>query len=101
MGHADDNEDYYDPKHEKLYQEFVQRAVDVIDDDELEDSPMKGIETEEEKKEKLIATGSRETEKKLEEVKQEIRNHNYNPRGGARGGARGGTRGGARGGRQA
>ena len=77
-GHADD-EDYDDSgTHEHLYKDFVTKAHDEVEiDEELDYSPSKYVETEEEKKEKLLATGSKATERQLEEVKRQKHDHHY------------------------
>lgn len=46
-------------------------------DEDLDESPQKYRETEEEKQEKLMARGSKETEKKLEDAKEQIHHHQY------------------------
>lgn len=65
-GHLDDDDDdHHDQHHDRLYKEFVNKHREDFDDetDPLEDSPSKGRETAEEKKEKLLARGSKQTEK--------------------------------------
>ena len=57
-----------------MYKEFITKvAIDDfegVEDEPIDYSPNKFRETEEEKKEKMAATGSKATEKKLEDVKK-------------------------------